>query len=327
MRLNSRSILSSSPVMGLLASLLTVSACKKDEPAATPPPPPPPEAKADAAPAPPPEEKKPAFEEVTGFATPESVLWVVDGGYYLVSNINGEPAKADDNGFISKLGADGKVTELKWIDGEKKDVKLDAPKGTGIRGGKLYVADISVVRVFDVATGKQEKDIAIKGATFLNDVAVDGDNVYVSDTGVDAAFKPAGTDAVYVIDKAGKVTALLKGADLKGPNGLVVVDGKVWVAPFGDKHIYPIDGGKKGEGIEVPAGMLDGIGVLGDGRVVVSSWESKAIYAGKPEKDAKFEEIVKDAEAPADFTVDTSGKKLLVPMFQGNAVRIYTVGE
>lgn len=63
----------------------------------------------------------------TGFATPESVLFVQGRGRaedrYLVSNINGDPF-AKDNGFISqlKVTAGGPVTgpELKWIQGTKE---------------------------------------------------------------------------------------------------------------------------------------------------------------------------------------------------------------
>src|SRR5688572_1139033 len=60
-----------------------------------------------------------------GFSTPESVLYDSDADIYLVSNINGEPLGADDNGFIAKLSPDGKITEAKWIDGSKDNIKLD----------------------------------------------------------------------------------------------------------------------------------------------------------------------------------------------------------
>ncbi len=307
-------------------ALLLAGACKKDEaaPTATTPPPgdkqemktpPPPPPGADAA------AEKPKFTEVTGLQTPESVLYLADQDVYLVSNINGEPAKADDNGFISKVSPEGKITEEKWIDGSKDDVKLNAPKGSGVRGGELYVADIDTVRVFDLATGKQKKDIPIKGAAFLNDIAVDADTVYVSDTGVGADFKPTGADAIYAIDKGGKVKKLIAGADLKQPNGLLVVDGKLWVNTMGGKEIYRIDNGKKADVTELPAGMLDGFAALDDGRVAVSSWEGKAVFAGKPGD--KFTAIVENVESPADITFDAKHKALLVPVMTTNTLRIY----
>src|SRR5205807_742479 len=83
----------------------------------------------------------------------------------------------------------------------------DAPKGFAIVGDTLYVADITVVRRFDAKTGKQKDDIKIPGATFLNDLAADGaGGAWVSDTGMDASFKPTGTDAIWHIGKDGAAT-------------------------------------------------------------------------------------------------------------------------
>ena len=136
----------------------------------------------------------------TGLSTPESVFYDADADRYLVSNINGKPDGKDNNGFISVLSPDGTTTTPKWIEGGKEKVKLDAPKGMGVANGVLYVADISVVRMFDAKTGAPKGDVAIPGATFLNDIATGPDGkVYVSDTGVKVTakgFEPTGTDAV-----------------------------------------------------------------------------------------------------------------------------------
>ena len=125
---------------------------------------------------------------VTGFKTPESVLYDAEADVYLVSNINGDPFGTDDNGFIAKVTADGKMET--WIDGAKEDVKLDAPKGMALLGDTLYVADITTVRMFDRKSGAAKGEVAIKGATFLNDLAAGTDAVYVSDSGLGAGFKP-----------------------------------------------------------------------------------------------------------------------------------------
>jgi sugar lactone lactonase YvrE len=198
-----------------------------------------PAATASAAPAPadPPKPAAPtAAVKYTGFATPESVLYDADGDRYLVTNVNGKPTDKDNNGFVSALSPDGKVTSLKWIEGGTKGVKLDAPKGTVIVKGVLYVADITVVRMFDAKSGAPKGDIPIAGATFLNDMAAAPDGkVYVSDSGLKmgaSGLEPNGTDAVYVIDK-GKPKALAKSTELGGPNGLLVSDKGVVVVTFG----------------------------------------------------------------------------------------------
>ena len=258
--------------------------------------------------------------EIAGFATPESALHVADGDYYLISNVNGGPGDADDNGFISKLGADGKLIALKWIDGAAADVSLSAPKGMGIRAGKLYVTDIDHVRVFDMATGKPASDIAIQGATFLNDIAVQGDQLVVSDTGVDAKFAPTGAAAVWSID-ASDVPSKLIGGDLEGPNGVAISGGQVWVAPFGGKHLYRVDGEARADMTELGAGQLDGLVMLADGRILVSSWEAKGVFLGKA--GGPFTQIVSDIGSPADIEVDVQRNRLVVPNMMGNTVRFY----
>jgi hypothetical protein len=312
------------PIIALLLLTVAAAACKKEDAPAKPAPAPekkppaPAPAPADAAP---PASPRAAYEEIPGFATPESVLVLGELDVYLVSNINGAPTEADDNGFISKLGPDGKIVELKWIDGASDKVKLSAPKGMAARGGKLYVADITAVRVFDLATGEPKGDIDIKGATFLNDVAVAGDKIYVTDSGLDASFKPTGSDAVYEIGADDKVKQLIAGKALGAPNGVTVIDGKIWVVGFGSKALWRVDGGKQADAQDLPAGGMDGIEALGDGRIAVSSWEAKAVWAGKPGE--AFTPLIENIESPADFGVDVKRKRVLVPVFQGNTVRFY----
>jgi sugar lactone lactonase YvrE len=268
---------------------------------------------------PPPADKRKVVKDA-GFATPESVLYDAGADVYLVANINGKPAEADDNGFISKLAPDGTVAELKWIDGSKPDVKLDAPKGMAISGDILWVADITVVRKFDAKTGAPKGEVKVPGATFLNDVtAADGGGIYVGDTGFDAKFEPSGTDAVYHIGKDGKVKALVKNKDLGRPNGLTAAGGSVWVVTFGSGEIYEVTAkGEKKAGVKLPKGQLDGCAAKADGELLVSSWEGKVVYAGKP--GGEWKAVLSDVEAPADIGLDSKRNVLLVPQFNANAV-------
>jgi hypothetical protein len=249
------------------------------------------------------------------------VLYDADQDRYLVSNINGKPGDKDNNGFISVLSPEGSVTTLKWIEAGKNKVKLDAPKGTGIANGVLYVADISVVRMFDAKTGAPKGDIAIPGALFLNDVAVGPDGkVYVSDTGIKPDFSPGGTDAVYVIEK-GHAKPLAKSKDLGGPNGLAVTDKGVVVVTFGSGEVYLLDSkGKKSDASKPPAGKLDGVVSLGNS-LLVSSWEGSAVYKGT--LGGSFEVALPDQKAPADIGYDTKRARVLVPHFNDNTVEAW----
>jgi hypothetical protein len=265
-----------------------------------------------------------------GFDTPESVLYDPTADVYLVSNIGGSPTDKDDNAFISRVDPTGKV-ELRWIDSAHSDVELDAPKGSAILGDLLYVADIDVVRMFDRTSGGTRGEIAIPGASFLNDVAASGDTIWVTDTGVKAGaggLEPSGTDAVYTIDTkdGNKVTKVVSGKELGNPNGIAVSGDRVAVVTFGSGEMYDLvqkDGGwSTDRHVKLPKGQLDGIVILGD-RTLVSSWEGQAVYAVGA--DGKAAELFTGLEAPADIGFDTKRHRLLIPLFTKSSVTIRAV--
>jgi sugar lactone lactonase YvrE len=255
-----------------------------------------------------------------GLSTPESVFYDAAADVYLISNINGAPLEADDNGFISRVAPDGTIVALKWIDGAKDDVKLSAPKGMTIVGGVLYVSDIDHVRKFDAKTGESKGEIAIKGATFLNDVASDANGtVYVTDSGLKPDFSSSGSDAVYAIVK-NKAKALIKTKDLKGPNGLLVDDAGVWVCTFGANEIYNVKSGKKTDVKTVSAGGLDGLVKTADGRLLVSSWAAKQVLASSAS--GEWTPVVSDINGPADIGYDSKRNRVLLPAFMDSFVQI-----
>lgn len=331
--LHHRSILS----LGLLSVTL---GCANAAPPPEAAPPPPPSALAPApievtkTPAPPkpvepPKVEKPApptpvFRITEGVATPESVLYDDANDRYLVSNINGSPDGADNNGYIMEISPEGKVIKDKFIAGGVGKVKLDAPKGTGISGGVLYVADITAVRLFDLKTGAPKGEIKVPGATFLNDIAIAKDGrVFVSDSGIKTGpggFEPTGTDAVYLIEK-GKLKTVAKGKDLTGPNGLLVVDKGVLAVTFNGDELYRLDDkGAKQDVTKVIEGGLDGIIQVGDS-LLISSWKGSAIYRGT--LGGKFELALGELKGAADIGFDSKRKRVLVPRFLENAVEVY----
>ncbi|MDP2275761.1 MAG: hypothetical protein Q8N23_02890 [Archangium sp.] len=260
-----------------------------------------------------------------GIATPESVLYDAETDTYLVSNINGAPLDKDNNGYIAELNPDGSVVKAKLIEGGQNKVTLNAPKGSVIKDGVLYVADIDTVRLFDRKTGAPKGEVALKGATFANDVAAGPDGkIYVSDSGLNPKFESTGTDAIWVITPGKKPTAkaFLKSKELHGPNGLLVTKDAVHVVTFSAPELqtYDLKGKKVGEFTKLPNGGLDGIVMVGD-ELLISSWAAKAIYRGK--RGGEFKEAFTELEAPADFGFDTKRNRVLVPRFQGNTVEAW----
>ena len=267
----------------------------------------------------------PAQVVVTDLRKPESVLYDPEQDLYFISNVNGDMLTRDGNGFISRMHPDSMQVELKWIEGGKNGVTLDAPKGLAVLGDSLYVSDVGGVRRFDRRSGAPRGFIALPGAVFVNDLTTDGRSLYASDTGLrigpGTSFIPSGTDAIWKItgDRAEKIAA---GAELKHPNGLDFVGGKLRVVTFGANELYELDdGGKKSNVVELDGAQLDGLTHLADGRAVISSWEANEIL--RETGDGHFEPILAGTDTPADIGYDAKRGRLLVPHAVANNVTIH----
>ncbi len=273
-----------------------------------------------------------------GFETPESVLYDRASDVYLVSNINGAGLAPDNNGFISRVSPNGTVIALKWIEGGVTGVTLNAPKGSAIANGTLYVADINYLRKFDAKTGQPTGSILFPNATFLNDVASDKQGtVYVSDIGfklnaTSTDIEPSGTDAIYKVDRNDVVSVVAQGnALLHHPNGLAVLkDGSLQATsydPFdGTQEIYTISKqGVRSNTIAMPAGLLDGVVVIEKRNLLVSSWQTGTIY--QVSRKGVVTEVATGLPQPADIGYDTKRERILVPIFGENRVVIWPLDD
>jgi len=243
----------------------------------------------------------------SGFNVPESAFYDRDNDAIYVSNINGKPSEKDGNGFISKIGPDGKIISLNWVTG------LNAPKGMNIYNGKLYVADIDRVAEIDLKTGKIIKFYQAKDAQFLNDVAAGYDSaIYISDTG---------TGAVYRIVN-GEIEEWIRKGTFAGPNGLYFDCGYLFVGCKGSiQSVNP----KTKEITEVSKidGSIDGLERDVDGNFIFSDWSGK-VQLLKPgnEPVVLFNTTVSKINA-ADIQYIRDKKILLVPTFFDNRVVAY----
>lgn len=311
-------------------ALAALAACDKGEKVDPPP------VATQAAPVVTPPEPKPTAKLVKswgkqlGFSTPESVLHDESADLYLVSNVEGKPLAKDGKAFISKVAPEADGMELKWIEGGKKGVTLNAPKGMVFAGDLLVVADIDTVRLFNRKDGTPAGEVPIPGATFLNDVvAMPDGRVLVSDTGMkddgSGGLAPAGNDAIYVFGKDRKVTTYAKSKDLNNPNGLAYTD-RLYAVTFGSTELYSVDvkTGAKAEPLKFPSGTLDGL-VVFSGEYFVSSWEAKAIYRGRIGAATPPAIAIDNIKSPADMAYDKRRKRLVIPLFEEDEIRAYTL--
>ena len=290
-------------------------------PAATPPAP---------APAPtPPTPTATKVATVQGFLAPESVLHDSAQDIYFVSNINGSPMAKDNNGFISRVRPDGAVENLKFIEGGRSGVTLNAPKGLALEGDTLWVADIDALRAFDAKTGAPIDTVSLSklGAVFLNDIAVGLTGaLYITDTGirfddVGNVLHP-GPDRIFRVGPDRAVTQAIRGDTLGRPNGIAVdpVGKRFIIVEFGGRYVLAWKPGDKAPSVVAKGpGGFDGVVVAG-GRIMVSSWADSSVSSYETGQEVR---LVGGIPSPADIGYDAKRNRLLIPVLSGNRVEIW----
>jgi len=262
-----------------------------------------------------------------GFATPESVLHDPVDDVYLVSCIDGSPTAKDGRASIQRIEPSGRKVDADFIRGGVGGVTLDAPKGMALAGDVLWVADIDVLRRFDRATGKPLGDVAVPGATFLNDVSVAPDgSVWVTDTGWDAGMRPAGNDSIHRVDPAGTLTVVAKSPELANPNGIVATATGVYCVDLGTGWFSQVERtGRRTPLTKAPSGGLDGLVRLPDGRWLATSWEGGSVLAF--DRQGGVRTVVEGLDKPADLGLDALRGRLLVPLFAKGEVHVIVLGR
>jgi len=254
--------------------------------------------------------------EVTGLAVPESFIVDPSTGNYYISNINGQPLDKNGNGFITRLNPDGSVGQLKFIDGTRSGVTLNAPKGLLIRGGTLYVSDIDHVRAFDKISGAPVGDIDLTSfkPKFLNDLAMDKrGKLYISDMG---------TNRLFAVDtsKGYKASVLVSDKRLASPNGIRFHKKRngLVVATWDSGEIFHIDlTGKIRPFMKTKLDTgLDGVDFDDEGNLYVSSFTGGKVF--RVNKRGRVDVLASGLVTPADISLDRKKRLVLVPSFNGN---------
>jgi len=250
-----------------------------------------------------------AWRTDTTLMTPESVIYDKSRDVLYVTNLNLEPRKKDGNGFISILSKEGKILNLRWIEG------LSSPKGMAITGDTLFAADVDEVVVMDINKGQIIRKMPIPGAGMLNDITSDGEGkLYVSDT--DA-------NKIYVYSN-GRISEWLT-EGLNGPNGLLSESGRLLIASQGSSDFTGIDLKTNTRTLLADSiGRGDGIAYTGiPGYYIVTDWSGE-IFMINPDKTKVSLLNTKEQQSnTADIEYLQETNLLLVPTFFKNCVVAY----
>lgn len=253
----------------------------------------------------------------TGLQHPESII--SDGKFFYASNIGGalSPMTKDGDGSIYKLSLDGKLIEQHFNKGI-----LNAPKGTAIVNGVLYVADIDRVVGVDIRTGEQVKeiDLAAFGTSFLNDVTVkDETTLFVGSIDVSKIF-------VITLSNPASIE-VLDVPEIKSPNGLYynkptnqlffvelvrndLLQGRIGVIDW-DKDNHP-----RMTYLSDQKGNFDGLQMIDQNTLLVSDWynfkEQKCRLIKVDIAQKKATPFLDDVDA-ADILYDQQHKRFIIP--------------
>ncbi|HRN57946.1 MAG TPA: ATP/GTP-binding protein [Agriterribacter sp.] len=247
------------------------------------------------------------WETDTLLKVPESVRYDAAHKVLYTANIDGQPWEKDGKGSVGKVAPDGRIIASEWVTG------LDAPKGMGIHAGKLYVADVDVVAVIDIAKGKVIQRIAVAGAKGLNDISIDAKGViYVSDSQTKKIHRIAKGKATVVID------------NLQGPNGVLVVGSDLYLTNAGGLYKHEKNGALTliADGME---GGTDGIEAVGNGDFIVSCWAGSIWYVYANGKKDHLLDTREQKINSADIGYDPVSKTVYVPTFFKNSVAAYSL--
>jgi DNA-binding beta-propeller fold protein YncE len=254
---------------------------------------------------------------VTNLQTPYSFVSSSSGKEYFISSVNGEPAAADNNGFITKLDANGKILNFKFVEGGADGITLHAPKGMALVEQTLYVADLDRLRAFDAVTGKPLAEISVTASPSqtpvqLTDVAYDGaDRLYCSDQH---------GNRIYRVElPSQKVTLLVADPALAGPAGLAVhpKSGQLIAVSWDKGKIFSIT--PDGVVTEIFSNgffsgrfsNLRGVDFDRWGNMYVSDFTSGKVW--RMTWDKRFQVIAEYLPSPGDLGIDRTNNLILVP--------------
>jgi len=252
---------------------------------------------------------------ITGFDVPECALYEPDSGTVYVSNIESKPDEYwtdDARGYVAIVGDDNRLTAKRCVQSKPAFI-LNSPKGMCLLGDYLYFADNT--RLIRCPAAGGDSEVLASGFKKANDLATDGESIWLSDT---AAGK------VFCVSPNGEMREIEAPASI---NGLTFFGEAMFGVSWDLHEVYELDPSGKNPpeafGLAGHFKNLDGIEVLDDGTFIVSDFMGDAVYTISPDR-TRVKKLI-EIPTPADIGLNRKDGLLYVPQFMENKLSVYRI--
>lgn len=255
-----------------------------------------------------------SFELKEGLLAPESVIYDHDKELIYVSNVNGDAATKDGNGYILSCDLEGNIVEEKMVTG------LNAPKGMAIYNNNLYVSDINTLVKIDLTSNSIIAKYEEENGQFFNDVAINSNgDVFVTDTWANKIYILQGDNLEIYTDNT----------MLDNPNGITFNNDKLFLVSWSKpaegaqgsfKEIA--ENGSTVKRISESIEGLDGIEVISDNEYFVTNYLSGSLYYVE---NGVFNPLFSTTMGTADLEYIKERQLILIPQMSLNELAFYSV--
>ncbi|MDK9698884.1 MAG: T9SS type A sorting domain-containing protein [bacterium] len=240
-----------------------------------------------------------AFAQIVA---PESGVWDDAHSRYLFS--------CAGNGTIVSRSLGGQTSI--WASG------LTQPKGMALLGDTLYVTDVTIVRAYNLNSGQFLFTMTFPASSFLNDIAVDTEFIFVSDMQVNAIYRAT------VGSRAGSPYCV---GNVQAPNGIWIdhPNNRVLFVSFRvNSPIQSVSRTESGSATTVRTttlSELDGFTCDRWGRYYVTSWTTNSVYQISLQESSTPVVVASNINGPADMFIGPTDSVLVVPAMNANQIQ------
>ncbi len=252
------------------------------------------------------------WETEKEFRIPETVLYDAVRDMIYVTNFDRfDYAPGEGRQSISRLTPDGRVVDMDWVK------ELSNPTGMAMMGNTLLVVERKALVEIDIASGEVTARHPLPEAGFLNDIAVAGEAVFVSDSRAGIVYSYS--DGVFEV--------FLSGEQMADPNGLHAADGTLYIGNNRDGTVRAVEiaDGSMRTFASLGPGIIDGIESDGSGGILVSHWEGRLYRVSLDGEVLRLLDMTSPGINIANFGYDGKRKRVIIPTFSSNSVVSYSL--